>query len=53
MLEEKIKAFIAYCKAAGFKNKSIKTLSLRLNEFNRFLESKRSKDTQPARLNLD
>jgi site-specific recombinase XerD len=46
MLEEKIKGFIAYCKAAGFKEKSIETLSLRLHEFNQFLKSKRSKSIQ-------
>lgn len=46
MLEEKIKGFIAYCKVAGFKDKSIETLSLRLNEFNRFLKSKRFKNIQ-------
>ena len=46
MLDEKIKGFIAYCKVAGFRDKSIETLSLRLNEFNRFLISKRFKNIQ-------
>jgi len=46
MLEDKIKGFIAYCKVVGFKDKSIETLSLRLNEFNRFLKSKRFKNIQ-------
>ena len=46
MLEIKIKGFIAYCKVVGFKEKSIETLSLRLNEFNRFLKSKRFKNIQ-------
>jgi integrase/recombinase XerC len=46
MLEEKIKGFIAYCKVAGFKEKSIETLSLRLHEFNQFLKSKRFKNIQ-------
>ena len=40
MLEDKIKGFIAYCKVAGFKDKSIEALALRLNEINQFLESK-------------
>ena len=46
MLEENIKGFISYCKVAGFKEKSIETLSLRLNEFNKFLKSKRFKNIQ-------
>ena len=46
MLVQKIKGFIAYCKVAGFKDKSIETLSLRLNEFNKFLKSKRLKNIQ-------
>ena len=44
MLDKEIKGFIAYCKVAGFKQKSIETLSLRLNEFNQFLKSKRFKN---------
>lgn len=46
MLEDKIKGFIAYCKVAGFKDKSIETLALRLHEFNQFLKSKRFKSIQ-------
>ena len=46
MLEENFKGFISYCKVAGFKEKSIETLSLRLNEFNKFLKSKRFKNIQ-------
>ena len=46
MLAHKIKGFIAYCKVAGFKEKSRETLSLRLNEFNKFLKSKRFKNIQ-------
>ena len=41
MLEKQIKGFLAYCKVAGFKERSIETLSLRLNEFRRFLKFKR------------
>ena len=41
MLDIKIKGFLAYCKVAGFKERSIQTLSLRLNEFNKFLKSNR------------
>ena len=46
MLEDNNKGFISYCKVAGFKEKSIETLSLRLNEFNKFLKSKRFKNIQ-------
>ena len=46
MLEDKIKGFIAYCKVAGFKDKSLETFSLRLNEFNKFLNSKRFRNIQ-------
>lgn len=46
MLEEKINGFISYCKVAGFKEKSIQSLSLRLNEFNKFLKSRRFKNIQ-------
>ena len=41
MLDEKIESFISYCRVAGFKEKSIQTLSLRLNEFNNFLQLNR------------
>lgn len=37
MLENQINGFIAYCKVAGFKNKSIESLSLRINQFNCFI----------------
>ncbi|BBO88311.1 tyrosine-type recombinase/integrase [Desulfosarcina ovata] len=37
MLENQISGFIAYCKVAGFKNKSIESLSLRINQFNCFI----------------
>ena len=46
MLEDKIKGFIAYYKVAGFKDKPIETLTLRLNKFNQFLKSKRFKNIQ-------
>ena len=46
MLEKQIKGFLAYCKVAGFKERSIETLSLRLNEFGKFLISKRFKNIQ-------
>ena len=46
MLEEKIKDFIDYCKVVGFKIKSIESLSIRLNEFNQFLKSKRFRRIQ-------
>ncbi len=41
MLENKINGFIDYCKVADFSNKSVETFSIRLNEFNNFLKSKR------------
>lgn len=37
MLEIRIVQFINYCKVSNFAEKSIKSLRLRLNEFNRFL----------------
>ena len=46
MLEKQIKGFFAYCKVAGFKERSIETLSLRLNEFGKFLKSSRFKNIQ-------
>ena len=46
MLEDKIKGFIAYRKVAGFKDKSLETFSLRLNEINKFLKSKRFRNIQ-------
>lgn len=37
MLQNQINGFIVYCKVAGFKNKSIESLSLRINQFNCFI----------------
>jgi integrase/recombinase XerC len=37
MLEEQINGFIEYCKVSGFRDKSIESLSIRLNQFKRFL----------------
>lgn len=37
MLDRQISGFIAYCKVSGFKDKSIESLSLRLGQFNRFV----------------
>jgi len=37
MLENQINVFIAYCKVSGFKNKSIESLSLRIRQFNCFI----------------
>ena len=39
MLEEQINGFIEYCKVSGFRNKSIESLSIRLNQFNIFLKT--------------
>jgi integrase/recombinase XerC len=41
MLTKWTKGFIAYCKTAGFKDKSIESLSIRLNEFKKFLKYRR------------
>jgi len=41
MLEEQINGFIEYCKVSGFRNKSIESLSIRLNQFNNFLKTAR------------
>lgn len=38
MLTEMVKSFIAYGKTAGFKKKSIESLSIRLNEFKNFVQ---------------
>jgi len=37
MLEEQINGFIEYCKVSGFRDKSIESLSIRLNQFKKFL----------------
>lgn len=37
MLDQQISGFIAYCKVSGFKDKSIESLSLRLRQFNHFI----------------
>jgi integrase/recombinase XerC len=39
MLTEKIKRFLAYCKTAGFRDKSLESLSIRLNEFKKFIQN--------------
>jgi len=44
MLDDQISGFIAYCKVSGFKKKSIESLSLRLNQFNRFVHQARIQD---------
>ena len=41
MLNQQISGFIAYCKVSGFKAKSIESLSIRLNEFNTFVQKAR------------
>ncbi len=37
MLEKQINGFIEYCKVSGFRDKSIESLSIRLNQFKKFL----------------
>ena len=41
MLEEQINGFIEYCKVSGFRDKSIESLSIRLNQFKKFLKTAR------------
>ena len=41
MLEKQIKGFLQYCKVSGFRARSLQTLTIRLNAFNRFLRDKR------------
>ncbi len=41
MLTEQINGFIEYCKVSGFSDRSIQALTIRLNDFNDFLNSKR------------
>ena len=41
MLEKQIKGFLQYCKVCGFRARSLQTLTIRLNDFNRFLRDKR------------
>ena len=41
MLEKQINGFIEYCKVSGFRDKSIESLSIRLNQFNKFLKTAR------------
>ena len=41
MLEKQINGFIEYCKVSGFRDKSIESLSIRLNQFNNFLKTAR------------
>ncbi len=41
MLEKQIKGFLQYCKVSGFRPRSLQALSIRLNDFNKFLKTKR------------
>ena len=41
MLEKQIKGFLQYCKVSGFSERSLQALTIRLNDFNRFLRDKR------------
>ncbi|MBU1054179.1 MAG: hypothetical protein KKC46_10160 [Proteobacteria bacterium] len=38
MLEEKINDFLTYCKVSNFSKKSIETFTIRLREFNSFID---------------
>ncbi len=38
MLEIKIEHFLDYCKVSNFATRSIQSLRVRLNEFNRFID---------------
>ncbi len=39
MLDEEMRYFLEYCRIADFSKKSIESLSIRLNEFNKFLKT--------------
>lgn len=41
MLEKQIKGFLDYCKVSGFRPRSLQALSIRLNDFNKFLKTNR------------
>ncbi len=41
MLEKQIKGFLQYCKVSGFRPRSLQTLSIRLNDFSKFLATHR------------
>jgi integrase/recombinase XerC len=41
MLEKQIKGFLQYCKVSGFRPRSLQTLSIRLNDFSKFLKTNR------------
>ncbi len=41
MLENQIKGLLQYCKVSGFRPRSLQALSIRLNDFNKFLKTKR------------
>ena len=49
MLKKQIRGFIDYCKVSGFKDKSIESLSMRLNEFNTFVKSSRLRNIPSIR----
>jgi len=39
MLDEEMRYFLEYCRISDFSKKSIESLSIRLNEFNKFLKT--------------
>ena len=39
MLDEEMRYFLEYCRISDFSEKSIESLSIRLNEFNEFLRT--------------
>ena len=41
MLEKQIRGFLQYCKVSGFRPRSLQTLSIRLNDFSKFLKTNR------------
>lgn len=41
VLEKQIKGFLQYCKVSGFRPRSLQTLSIRLNDFSKFLKTNR------------
>ncbi len=47
MLEKQIKGFLQYYKVSGFRPHSLQTLSIRLNDFSKFLKTNRLSRVRP------
>ena len=47
MLEKQIRGFLQYYKVSGFRPRSLQTLSIRLNDFSKFLKTNRLSRLKP------